>query len=99
MITVIVLMLAGILIGFAINRLPKVIRATDKLISWAIYLLLFLLGISVGLNKTIIQNLDKIGLQAAMITLGAITGSVFCLWIIYRLYFQKEQFDGGTDEE
>ncbi len=99
MITVLLVMLAGIAIGFVINRFPKAIRANDKLISWSIYLLLLLLGISVGLNQTIIQNLDKIGIQAAIITLGAITGSVLMLWLIYRLYFQTEQFKGGQDEE
>jgi uncharacterized membrane protein YbjE (DUF340 family) len=99
MTTVIVVMLAGILIGFAINRFPKVIRANDKMISWAIYLLLFLLGISVGLNKTIVQNLDKIGLQAAIITLGAISGSVLSLWLVYRFWFKPVQIKGGSDEE
>jgi len=99
MITVILVMLAGIFIGFAINSFPKIIQANDKLISWAIYLLLFLLGISVGLNKTIIQNLDKIGLQAAIITLGAITGSVLTLWLVYQLWFKPVQTIGGSNEE
>jgi uncharacterized membrane protein YbjE (DUF340 family) len=92
-------MLAGVAIGFVINRFPKAIKANDKLISWAIYLLLLLLGISVGLNKTIIQNLDKIGVQAAIITLGAISGSVLTLWLVYRLWFKTLQIKGGSDEE
>ena len=99
MITVIFVMLAGILIGFAINRFPKIIQANDKLISWAIYLLLFLLGISVGLNKMIIQNLNHIGLQAAIITLGAISGSVLTLWLVYRFWFHIKPNEGGPDEE
>jgi uncharacterized membrane protein YbjE (DUF340 family) len=99
MITVLLVMLAGIAIGLVINRFPKVIRANDKLISWAIYLLLLLLGISVGLNQTIIHNLDKIGVQAAIITLGAISGSVLTLWLIYLLWFQPTQINGGSDEE
>jgi uncharacterized membrane protein YbjE (DUF340 family) len=99
MITVLVVMLAGILIGFTISRFPSLIKANDKLISWAIYLLLLLLGISVGLNKTIIQNLDKIGIEAAIITIGAIAGSVLTLWLIYRMYFYSEPEKGGSNEE
>ena len=99
MITVLLVMLAGIVVGYVIKRFPKAIRANDKLISWAIYLLLLLLGISVGLNQKIIQNLDKIGMQAAIITLGAISGSVLSLWLIYRLYFLPEQSKGIQDEE
>jgi len=99
MITVLLVMLAGIIIGFFINRFPRVIKANDKLISWAIYLLLFLLGISVGLNKTIIRNLDKIGVQAVIITIGAVSGSVLTLWILYHFFFKPEQNSGTPDEE
>jgi len=99
MITVLLIMLSGILTGFAINRFPLAIKINDRLISWAIYVLLFLLGISVGLNKTIIQNLDKIGMQALIITVGAISGSVLALWILYRVLFREEQNKGGRDEK
>jgi uncharacterized membrane protein YbjE (DUF340 family) len=94
MITVLLVMLAGIATGFFIRKFPNLIKANDKLISWAIYFLLLLLGISVGLNKTIIQNLDKIGVQAAIITLGAIAGSVYVLWIIWKYLFQSENPSG-----
>jgi uncharacterized membrane protein YbjE (DUF340 family) len=99
MATVLLIMLAGILTGFAVNRFPLVVKLNDKLISWAIYGLLFLLGISVGLNKTIIQNLDKIGIQAFIITIGAIAGSVLTLGILYRVYFREEQNEEAKDEE
>lgn len=99
MITVLLIMLAGILTGFAINRYPLAIKVNDQLISWAIYLLLFLLGISVGLNKTIVQNLDKIGVQALIITVGAISGSVLALWILYRVLFKEEPEKGGQNEK
>jgi len=94
MVTVLLVMLAGILIGFAINRFPRMIKLNDRLISYAIYLLLALLGISVGLNKTIIQNLDKIGVQALIITLGAIAGSVFTLWVVFRVFFNSGNNEG-----
>lgn len=99
MITVLIVMLAGVLLGFVLNRFPKAIKLNDRLISWAIFLLLFLLGISVGLNETIIQNLAKIGRQAIVITLGAIAGSVLSLWFVYRFFFQIEHFEGGADEK
>jgi uncharacterized membrane protein YbjE (DUF340 family) len=99
MITVLLIMLTGILTGFAINKYPLAIKVNDKLISWAIYVLLFLLGISVGLNKTILQNLDKIGVQALIITVGAISGSVLALWILYRVLFREDSEKGGQNEK
>ncbi len=88
MITVLLTMLSGILLGFVLNKKPKILQVNDKLITWAIYILLFLLGISVGLNKTIVENLDKIGVQAIIITMGAISGSVLMLWALYRFAFK-----------
>ena len=98
MVTVLLVMLFGILIGYAINRRPKLLKANDKLISLAIYLLLFLLGISVGLNKTIVQNLDKIGVQAIIITIGAISGSVLTLWALYHFVFRTEQLKNQDEK-
>lgn len=91
MTVVLLLMLAGIGVGLGINRFPALVKFNDKLISVAIYVLLFLLGISVGLNQTIVHNLQKIGLQALIITLGAIGGSVLMLWVVFRFFFHSEK--------
>jgi len=99
MITVLSLMLAGIVVGYLISNHRKLLKINDKLLTWAIYGLLLLLGISVGLNKTIIQNLYKIGLQSAIIATGAITGSVLVLWALYHFFFKTEQTKGVQDEE
>lgn len=87
MITVLLLMVAGILAGWWLGKFPLVMKINDKLISWAIYLLLFLLGISVGTNKTVMQSLDSIGFQALLLTIGALAGSIAMGWIIYRAFF------------
>lgn len=99
MIIVLLVMLAGIMTGLAINRFPRVIKLNNKLISGAIFLLLFLLGISVGLNKIIIQNLDKIGIQALVITIGAVAGSVLTLWMVYRFGFSASPNKKEEDEK
>jgi uncharacterized membrane protein YbjE (DUF340 family) len=87
MITVLLLMVAGILAGLWLGKFPMLMKINDKLISWAIYLLLFLLGVGVGTNEKVIQSLDSIGLQALLLTLGALMGSIALGWIIYRAFF------------
>lgn len=99
MITVLLLMLAGMLTGFLLRRETTILKINEKLTSLAIYVLLFLLGISVGLNKMIIQHLDRIGLQALLITIGAISGSVVALWILYRHFFKTTQPTQKQHEE
>lgn len=91
MIAVLSFMILGILIGVVFNNRKKLISIIDKLTNWAIYALLFLLGISVGLNKTIINHLDSIGVKALIITIGAVFGSIIMALITYKLFFKKQK--------
>ena len=91
MITVLVLMSVGIAIGWFLHKKEKLLKLTNKLTNWAIYLLLFLLGLSVGTNKKILNSLDQIGLQAVVITLFAVSGSIMVSWLTYILFFKKNE--------
>jgi uncharacterized membrane protein len=84
MTVVLLLMLSGIIAGFALGKYPLTLKINEKLLNMAIYILLLLLGIAVGTNDQIIHNLNHIGLQALIITIG---GSVFLCWLIYRFFF------------
>lgn len=85
MFIVVGLMVCGILIGRwgHIGGRKKI----QKGISLTILALLFLLGISVGSNGQLMDNLDTIGWEALVITCGAVAGSVLCAWLVYRFYF------------
>lgn len=87
MIAILILMLSGILVGLALGKYPITLKINDKLLNAAIYLLLLLLGIGVGLNDKIIDNFYNIGLQALIIAIGAIAGSVAFCWVIYKSFF------------
>lgn len=82
------IMITGIVAGYFLRRIPN-ITYIGKLITAFIFLLLLFLGISVGKNEVIINNLSTIGVQALIITLAAILGSVVMSWIIYRRFFKK----------
>lgn len=88
MFTVFIIMLIGIASGYFLRRFPD-IKFIGKLISCFIFILLFFLGISVGTNEKIVNNLDTIGLQALIITIGAIAGSVLLSWWLYAKVFIK----------
>ncbi len=81
-------MTAGIAVGFLIHNKTGLVNISNKLTSWAIYLLLFLLGVGVGLNDKIINNIHIIGFQAITITIGALLGSLICAYITYKLFFE-----------
>lgn len=77
-------MLAGILAGYA-WRNRSFVRSAGKLISVMICVLLFLLGVSVGANRQIVDQVSELGGQALLLSLGATAGSVAAAWGLYRL--------------
>lgn len=87
MLLIIALMVSGIVLGYLFR--DKKLGFIRRLISLAIFALLFLLGVSVGSNARIMDNLPDIGLDALVITLGAVAGSVLCAWGIYKFYFNR----------
>jgi len=87
---VLALMTLGIIIGYFISNNKKIILLADKLTGYTIFLLLFLLGIGVGLNQKVIDNLPTLGIQALLLSLGAIFGSLICAYITYKLFFKSK---------
>ena len=90
MIAILLILSAGILVGLLIVKYPKLHLLNNQLLNMAIYLLLFLLGISVGTNQQVIQNLDKIGLEAILIAVASITGSVLASFLVFKLIFKQD---------
>lgn len=84
---ILILMLASIIVGLVLGKYPIIPKINEKLLNIAIYILLLFLGITVGSNEKIINNLFTIGLQALVIAIGAIAGSVVVCWMIYKTYF------------
>lgn len=90
MFTIIGLMLTGMLLGFLLRK--QKLSGIHKIITVLIWLLLFLLGIDVGGNQEIINSLHTIGMEAIVITLAAVLGSVMAAWALwYVLYKRKKE--------
>lgn len=66
MFTIISIMFVGIGIGYVLRNL-QFLQKIEKSTSLTIFLLLFVLGISIGSNSLIINNLGRFGWQAAYI--------------------------------
>ena len=67
MFIIIGIMLTGMLLGYLLRS--KRLTWIHKIITLLIWSLLFLLGIDVGGNETIIKGLPTLGLEAVIITL------------------------------
>jgi len=88
---ILILLLAGTLAGFAFSRLKGFNKITDKATQYIIYLLLFFMGLSVGTKPEIMKNLAGIGLDALLISLFAMAGSIFTAFFLYRYVMKKDE--------
>ncbi len=90
MLTVLLLMASGILLGLLLPNSPRIKSIIDRLTLYTMYLLLGIMGFSIGTNKTLLEKLPALGFQAVVITFGAVTGSVVMGWIAYWLFYKAK---------
>ena len=92
MFIIIGIMLTGILTGYLLRN--KRLSWIHRAITLLIWTLLFLLGIDVGRNESIVRGLHTLGVEALIITVAAVIGSTLCAWglwyLLYIRYKRKE---------
>lgn len=87
MFKIIIIMTFGIILGRMLKN--KNLGFISKTISVLIWLLLFLLGISVGTNDQIMSSLDTIGVSALILSVLATLGSCIAAWLLYKFVFKS----------
>lgn len=81
MFTVLSFMFAGIAVGYLLRS--KKIRFIHWVVTTLIWLLLFLLGLEVGANETIVHQFGTLGFEAFLLAAGATLGSVVFAWLLW----------------
>jgi uncharacterized membrane protein YbjE (DUF340 family) len=89
MLVVTTILAAGVLLGFILKNKKKFIDITERSAPWIVYILLFFLGIAVGTNETVAGGLMKIGIQASVISVGGVAGSICLAVPLHRILFPK----------
>ncbi|MFR9533961.1 MAG: LysO family transporter [Rikenellaceae bacterium] len=87
MFVVLAIVVLGVIIGTQI-QFPKAPAFFSKLLNIIVYVLLLVMGIVVGGNERIVNNLSTIGLQAFIITLGTVFGSMIVAALIYKKIYK-----------
>ena len=77
----------GMCIGYLLRNRQNLFSHIRRLILWIIYLSLFAMGLSVGSNDLVMDNLGGLGVRAIVISLVGTVGSVFLSWLLYRYLF------------
>ena len=86
MFSIISTMFLGIGIGYGLRNW-SILQKTEKTISLTIFLLLFILGVSIGSNS--LNNLGKFGWQAIILAVSGVLGSLLAARLVLQLFFKK----------
>ncbi len=78
------------LLGFLLRAKQRIVSSNEKLITYAIYLLLFLMGVSIGSNEQIMNSLSTLGIVALIVSMGAIIGSILTGFLVFKLFFKND---------
>jgi len=88
---VLVCFVVGIGIGFLLRSRKNLQKWVGKLTDVVVCALLFLLGVSIGSSSDIIENLSSLGLQAFVLSFGAVAGSILAMLPINSLFFKDNK--------
>lgn len=71
--------------GACISLTDVVARWQGRIVTWLIWLLLFLLGIEVGSNEMIVRSLPTLGVEALLLSTAATLGCCVLAWALWRV--------------
>lgn len=77
---------AGIPIGLLLRKHAGFVNIVGILTTWSVYLLLFVLGLSLGGNDEVFARVPTLGLRSLIVTVFAILGSIICANLVGRLF-------------
>lgn len=71
--------------GARISLTDVAARWQGRIVTWLIWLLLFLLGIEVGSNEMIVRSLPTLGVEALLLSSAATLGCCVLAWMLWRV--------------
>lgn len=82
----------GIFLGFIGVLKEKLIIYNKKIINLTIYLLIFLMGIKIGVNNDVFYNMKTIGIDALVLAVFSIVGSYLAVTLFVKNKPNKNMF-------
>jgi hypothetical protein len=86
---VLVALALGMGFGHLLRSNTAFLAVAGKAATWSVCLLVFFLGVSVGGNETVVRALGTLGMQALVLSVGGIVGSVLVSTVVSRWFFES----------
>ena len=97
MLKILIFVILGYLLGYLINE--KALKINQKLMTYWLLALLFVMGVSITIDRTILNNINRLGLTALIIASLSVLGSVIFLAIISPLFKNIVSYNENENKE
>lgn len=94
----ITIMLLAAVAGFLLRKVEAVHRCGGA-IKYMVWFLLFVLGLSAGMNDDIVYGFAQVGLVAFIFAFFGMAGAMIAAWTVYRLFFKSREAEGSDGGE
>lgn len=92
----ITIMLIAAVAGFLLRKVEAVHRCGSA-IKYMVWFLLFVLGLSAGMNDDIVYGFAQVGLVAFIFSFFGMAGAMIAAWAAYRLFFKSRETEGSSE--
>lgn len=89
MFTIVAIMFSGIGVGWLFRR--RQFPMLSQVITVLIWALLFCLGVEVGMNPQVIGRLGDLGIEAVVLCVGGLAGSIALAWVLWLVVQRKKK--------
>lgn len=87
--SIIIFLIVGIVVGNRLNLSEKGKENNGKIQQIGLVLLLFSMGISIGANQEVVNNMNSIGLKAFLFAALTTLGSIVFVYAVSKLLIRE----------
>jgi uncharacterized membrane protein YbjE (DUF340 family) len=81
----------GVVVGTICKKYHKLFSLSEILTSVSLYLLLLFLGISIGSNSEIVEDIAQIGIKGFLFAFATSLGSILLILPLYFIFSKKDK--------
>jgi len=93
------LIAGGVPVGWLFRRSETAVRQVNTVLGWTVRLMLFLLGLTLGVDEALLVQMKKLGLYALVISAFSVAGCFVAAWFLGRFVFPEYAPGKGVASE
>lgn len=83
-------LIVGFFVGFKSNINEKMVKVNSRIQTLCLVSLIFVMGMGIGMNKEVLNNLSTLGLKAILFAVISSIGSVLVVYLFSYILEKKE---------